>query len=114
MTQAACLAAFDTVMEEEGLPILGWRDLPVDNSVLGESVRPIEPRIRQIFVGRGKECADQDAFERKLFVVRKQIHHAVWDIDIEEGQHFYIPSMSTRTIVYKGMMLAEQGPASSK
>ncbi len=105
MTQAACLAAFDKVMEEEELPILGWRDLPVDNSVLGESVKPIEPKIRQIFVGRGKNCADSDAFERKLFVVRKRIHHEVWDIDIEEGSHFYIPSLSTRTIVYKGMML---------
>ena len=105
MTQAACLAAFDTVMEEEDMPILGWRDVPVDNSVLGESVKPIEPRIRQIFVGRGKDCSDQDAFERKLFVVRKQVHHAVWDIDIEQGQHFYVPSLSTRTIVYKGMML---------
>ncbi|MBL6931415.1 MAG: glutamate synthase large subunit [Rhodospirillales bacterium] len=105
ITQAACLAAFDKVTEEEELPILGWRDLPVDNSCLGESVKPIEPFIRQIFIGRGKNCKDNDAFERKLFVVRKQIHHEVWDIDIEEGAHFYIPSLSTRTVVYKGMML---------
>ncbi|HJN25259.1 MAG TPA: glutamate synthase large subunit [Rhodospirillales bacterium] len=105
MTQAACVAAFYKVTEEEGLPILGWRDVPVDNSVLGESVLPIEPLIRQVFIGRGDTCADNDAFERKLFVVRKQIHHEVWDINIEQGAHFYIPSLSTRTIVYKGMML---------
>ena len=53
MTQAACVAAFYKVTEEEGLPILSWRDVPVDNSVLGESVLPIEPLIRQVFIGRG-------------------------------------------------------------
>ena len=105
LTQAACLAAFDKVTQEEGLPVLGWRDLPVDNICLGESVKPIEPLIRQIFIGRGETIQDADAFERKLFVVRKRIHHEVWDVDIEEGAHFYLPSLSTRTVVYKGMML---------
>jgi glutamate synthase (NADPH/NADH) large chain len=104
-TQKACLHAFDKVVAEEGQSIIGWRDLPVDNSVLGESVKPIEPVIRQIFIGRGDNCADTDAFERKLFVIRKQVHHKVWDVELEDRGEFYIPSMSSRTIVYKGMML---------
>jgi len=104
-TRQKCIKAFDKVVPEEGQTILGWRDLPVDNSCLGESVKPIEPVIRQIFIGRGKDCADADAFERKLFVIRKRTHHALWDFDIEEKNQFYMPSLSTRTIVYKGMML---------
>jgi glutamate synthase (NADPH) large chain len=104
-TQDACIKAFDKIVAKEGQTILGWRDLPVDNSCLGESVKPIEPVIRQIFVGRGASCANTDAFERKLFVIRKQVHHEVWDVDLEERKQFYITSMSSRTIVYKGMML---------
>tara|TARA_B100000674_G_scaffold499396_1_gene544913 strand:+ start:14908 stop:19527 length:4620 start_codon:yes stop_codon:yes gene_type:complete len=104
-TQTACLKAFEAVVAEEGQNILGWRDLPVDNSVLGESVKPIEPVIRQIFIGRGRNCTNADAFERKLFVIRKQVHHKVWDVELEDREDFYIPSMSSRTVVYKGMML---------
>ena len=104
-TRTACLKAFDSVVSEEGQRIIGWRDLPVDNSVLGESVKPIEPVIRQIFISRGKNCVDRNAFERKLFVIRKQVHHRVWDDNLKDKGEFYIPSMSSRTIVYKGMML---------
>ena len=66
----------------------------------------MEPMIRQIFVGRGNNCPDTDAFERKLYVIRKQAHHLVWDDDLEDIAQFYMPSMSARTICYKGMMLA--------
>ena len=104
-TRRMCIEAFEEVVPEEGQTILGWRDVPVDNSCLGESVKPIEPVIRQIFIGRGSNCADADAFERKLFVIRKRTHHALWDFDIQEKTLFYIPSLSTRTIIYKGMML---------
>ena len=69
VTRIACINAFDSVVAEEGQSIIGWRDLPVDNSVLGESVKPIEPVIRQVFICRGKNCIDADAFERKLFVI---------------------------------------------
>ncbi|MBT3238465.1 MAG: glutamate synthase large subunit, partial [Rhodospirillaceae bacterium] len=86
--------------------IIGWRDVPVDNSYLGESVKPIEPVIRQIFIAKGKGFEDTDAFERKLFVIRKRVHHELWDHDIEDKKQFYITSLSTRTITYKGMMLA--------
>ena len=100
------------LIEQEGMEPLGWRDVPVDSSCLGESVRRLEPRIRQIFIGRGSGIADDNAFERKLFVARKQsftqlrsrVPHLV-----DDGK-FYIPSMSARTITYKGMMLAKDLP----
>ncbi|MEE8351292.1 MAG: hypothetical protein V3R37_03765, partial [Rhodospirillales bacterium] len=92
----ACADAIERVCEAEGQKLLGWRDVPVDNSYLGDSVKPIEPVIRQVFIGRGENCTDTDAFERKLFVLRKQAHHLVWDEDIEDIGHFYITSLSAR------------------
>ena len=102
----ACTSSIEAAIKNEGQILLGWRDVPVDNSYLGDSVKPIEPVIRQVFIGRGDTCTDTDAFERKLYVIRKLAHHLVWDDDIEDMGHFYITSMSARTIVYKGMMLA--------
>ena len=102
----ACTSSIEAAIKNEGQILLGWRDVPVDNSYLGDSVKPIEPVIRQVFIGRGDTCADTDTFERKLYVIRKLAHHLVWDDDIEDIGHFYITSMSARTIVYKGMMLA--------
>ncbi len=102
-----CCEAIETAVNNEGQTILGWRDVPVDDSCLGWSVKPIEPMIRQVFVGRAASCADADTFERKLFVIRKQAHHLVWDKGNIKNDQFYIPSMSARTIVYKGMVLAD-------
>ena len=94
-------------IQEGGQTVLGWRDVPVDNSDLGESVLPSEPVVRQVFVGRGENCPDQDAFERKLFVIRKRM-----DNEIRDAGHgvdaCYVCSMSSRTVNYKGMLLAGQ------
>ena len=106
-TRQACVDAFTTVLPQEGQVLLGWRDVPTDNSVLGFSVKPVEPVIRQVFMAPGPHCQDLAAFERKLFVIRKQVHHAIWDKGYVDSDQFYIPSLSTRTIVYKGMILAE-------
>ena len=106
-TRQACIEAITRVIAEEGQVLLGWRDVPTDNSVLGFSVKPIEPVIRQFFVARGADTPDMAAFERKLFVIRKQSHHAIWDKSAPDWEQFYIPSLSTRTVVYKGMILAE-------
>ena len=92
----------------EGQQLLGWRDVPVDNSGLGYSVLPSEPVIRQVFVGCGENCADQNAFERKLFVVRKQIDNRIRKLHLDGGEGFYFSSFSSRTLVYKGMLLAGQ------
>ncbi|MCW8915157.1 MAG: glutamate synthase large subunit [Magnetovibrio sp.] len=99
-----CLKAFDDVIKAEGQELLGWRDVPVDNSCLGESVKAQEPVIRQIFIKKAAPL-ELAAFERKLFVIRKQVHHAIWD-KTGDRANFYVPSLSTHTTVYKGMVLS--------
>jgi glutamate synthase (NADPH/NADH) large chain len=106
--RAACERVIADKIKAEGQNLLGWRDVPVDSSGLGESVKKEEPLVRQVFIGRGKNCADQDAFERKLFVIRKTVEHAVRALPDGQGNGFYVPSLSSRTMVYKGMLLANQ------
>jgi len=104
----ACEHLVEKFILAEGQVVLGWRDVPVDNGSLGPTVLLVEPMIRQVFIGRADNCADQDDFERKLFVIRKQIENAVRQLDINDGKMFYCPSFSSRTLVYKGMLLADQ------
>lgn len=104
--RAAGEAALERSIAAEGQIFLGWRDVPTDNSCLGHSVRPTEPVIRQAFIQRSPDCPAGDAFERKLFVIRKQTHHAIWSCDLPGRQQFYVASLSSRTVVYKGMILA--------
>ncbi len=92
----------------EGQTLIGWRDVPVDNRGLGYSVLPTEPVIRQVFVGCSENCGDQQAFERKLFVIRKQIDNRIRELGSDSERAFYFTSFSSRTIVYKGMLLAGQ------
>jgi glutamate synthase (NADPH/NADH) large chain len=103
-----CENLFADIISREKAVLLGWRDVPVNNASLGESVKLVEPVVRQIFIGCGSDCADQNAFERKLFVIRKQVENAVRDLPLDDGHAFYIPSLSSLTIVYKGMLLADQ------
>ncbi|HXQ53471.1 MAG TPA: glutamate synthase large subunit [Stellaceae bacterium] len=107
-TRAACEETIAQLIAAEGQGLLGWRDVPRDASVLGETIAPIEPVIRQFFVARGDNCADADAFERKLFVIRKQCHKSVRARALPEGSAFYIASCSTRTVIYKGMIIGER------
>jgi len=106
--RAKCEEILAGFIEAEGQTVLGWRDVPVNNSGLGESVKAVEPFIRQVFIGRGTNVKDQDAFERKLFVIRKQSENAVRELGLPHGKAFYLPSLSSRTLVYKGMLLADQ------
>jgi glutamate synthase (NADPH/NADH) large chain len=97
----------ERIIKEEGLSLLGWRDTPVYASAIGRVARASQPYIQQIFV----RCApgmDEDAFERKLYVVRKRAESEIRDSGIEDAEMFYIPSLSCRTIVYKGLLLAQQ------
>src|SRR5579863_5166132 len=107
-TRRACEAALVHFIAAEGQTLLGWRDVPVDSSVLGESIKPIEPVIRQVFIGRGANCPDVDAFERKLFIIRKQTHLRIRAQGLPEQSTFYIASLSARTIIYKGMVIPER------
>jgi len=104
----ACEYEIERAIKDEGQNILGWRDVPVDSSDLGESVKLVEPVIRQVFVGRGKGVTVTDALERKLYIIRKSAGHAIRSLHLAHGKEFYVPSMSARTIVYKGMLLAHQ------
>ena len=94
-------------IEAGGHRVLGWRDVPVDNSDLGETVLTSEPVIRQVFMACGGNCPDQDSFERQLFAIRKRMDNSIRQSDIEKSA-YYVTSMSSRTITYKGMLLAEQ------
>ncbi|GBE23345.1 ferredoxin-dependent glutamate synthase 1 [bacterium BMS3Bbin01] len=108
--RVVCENLLTELVIREGQQLLGWRDVPVDSSCLGASVRPIEPVIRQLFIGRGENIVDADHFERKLYVIRKQAHVQLAKRApglIERGE-FYVTSMSARTITYKGMMLAKR------
>ena len=107
-SRLACEYEIERAIKDEGQKLLGWRDVPVDNVDLGESVKLIEPVIRQVFVGRGAGVTVTDALERKLYIIRKSSGHAIQALSLEHGKEFYVPSMSARTIVYKGMLLAHQ------
>ncbi|OYX68434.1 MAG: glutamate synthase large subunit [Rhizobiales bacterium 32-66-11] len=106
--EAIVRAAFERLVAEEGLSLLGWRDVPTDNSSLGESVLPTEPRHVHIFLGRSESIADEDAFERRLFVLRKMISNVIYDAKDPRTAGYYPVSLSCRTLVYKGMFLADQ------
>jgi glutamate synthase (NADPH) large chain len=99
---------FEDLIKAEGQEFLGWRDLPVNNEVLGDIARNVEPHICQIFIGRGPGIADNRSFDRKLFIIRKQIEKAVRESSLSEKSYFYVCTLSCQTFVYKGLMLADQ------
>ncbi len=102
-----CEGILERILREEGLAVLGWRDTPVDASAIGRVARGSQPYIQQVFVGRAAGM-DENAFERKLYVARKRAESEVAGSDIEGREVFYIASLSARTIVYKGLLLAPQ------
>ncbi|MDO9366523.1 MAG: glutamate synthase large subunit [Methylotenera sp.] len=102
----ACEAIFTKIIAEENQRLLGWRDVPVDNSNIAQAARDVEPIMRQVFIA--SNAADQNIFERKLFVIRKRIEHAIRALELKDNAAFYMPSLSSRTIVYKGMLLANE------
>ncbi|MBM3556472.1 MAG: glutamate synthase subunit alpha, partial [Alphaproteobacteria bacterium] len=96
----------------EGQILLGFRDVPVNREGIGETVLATEPVVRQVLIGRGPTTPDQNAFERKLYVIRRQIENAVATRvrakDLPDIERAYIPSMSSRTLIYKGIFLGAQ------
>ncbi len=98
--------AFEKAAAAEGMPVIGWRDLPSDNSTLGKSAKASEPWVRQVFVKRHAACADDLSFERKLYVLRKVAHNAIRVGKVDTN--WYAPSFSCRTLVYKGMLTPHQ------
>ena len=104
----ACEYAIERAIKDEGQLLLGWRDVPVDNTDLGESVKQIEPVIRQVFVRRGPGVTVTDALERKLYVLRRSAGIAIRSLNLKHGSEYYVSSFSARTVVYKGMLMANQ------
>ena len=103
-----CQQIISNIVEEEGQVLLGWRDLPIDDSMLGPSAVAGEPDFKQVFIGRGEQIKDSAAFERKLYVIRKRAENTIWNSDLSEQELFYVPSLSYRTFVYKGMLTGTQ------
>jgi glutamate synthase domain-containing protein 2/glutamate synthase domain-containing protein 1/glutamate synthase domain-containing protein 3 len=134
--RATIEAVIENVVQEEGQTFLGWRDVPADDRLVGASAAAVEPYFKQVFIGVGEkrgrvqfsQSADENctrphfspgtrnrnpepsAFERKLYVIRKRIEHAVdkLPISLVDKKYFYIPSLSSNTLIYKGMLIADQ------
>ncbi len=109
-TQTFCRNIVEKTVRAEGQEFLGWRHVPICPDSVGEAAAEMQPELWQVLVGCGKQTVDQDAFERKLYVIRKVVEHTVAGADIPRTSEFYIPSLSSRTIVYKGMLLSEDLP----
>jgi glutamate synthase (NADPH/NADH) large chain len=108
-SRIACEQEIERAVLAEGQVVLGWRDVPVDFDMpMSPTVRAKEPVIRQIFIGRGPDIMVTDALERKLYVIRKSSGHAIQALNLIHGKEFFVPSMSARTVVYKGLLLADQ------
>ncbi len=101
-----CEKLFTEILVEEGLRLLGWRDVPVKSDQIGAQARTTEPFMRQIFIAR--DALNEAQFERKLYVIRKRVEKAVAESAIQGREHFYVSSLSAHTIVYKGLLLPHQ------
>ncbi len=108
-SRLACEQALERAVKAEGQILLGWRDVPVDAEMpMSPTVRLKEPVIRQIFIGRGADLIVPDALERKLYVIRKTASSAIQRLQLTHSLEYYVPSMSCRTVIYKGLLLADQ------
>jgi len=108
-SRLACEQELERSVRAEGQVVLGWRDVPVDREMpMSPRVREREPVIRQIFIGRGEDIMVPDALERKLYVIRKTASHKIQALKLKHGREYFVPSMSTRTVVYKGLLMADQ------
>jgi glutamate synthase domain-containing protein 2/glutamate synthase domain-containing protein 1/glutamate synthase domain-containing protein 3 len=103
-----CKGIFSQVIEEEGQVLLGWRQVPVDNSGIGKAARETQPVIEQIFIAKNKRIKDQLGFERKLYVIRKQLENRIRASRLEQKSFFYITNLSSRTFSYKGLLMPQQ------
>ncbi|MBV7484950.1 glutamate synthase-related protein [Bordetella sp. BOR01] len=108
-SRLACEQELERAVRAEGQIVLGWRDVPVDVDMpMSPTVRSVEPVIRQLFIGRGADVMVPDALERKLYVIRKTASHAIQAMRLAHGKEYFVPSASVRTVVYKGLLLADQ------
>lgn len=108
-SRLACEQEMERAIKAEGQVLLGWRDVPVNVDMpMSPTVRKKEPILRQVFIGRGNDVIVQDALERKLYVIRKTASANIQALKLKHSKEYYVPSMSSRTVVYKGLLLADQ------
>lgn len=108
-SRLACQQELERAIKAEGQVLLGWRDVPVDRDMpMSPAVRAKEPILKQVFVGRGSDVIVQDALERKLYVIRKTASAAIQNLKLKHSKEYYVPSFSSRTVIYKGLLLADQ------
>ncbi|MFM6986232.1 MAG: glutamate synthase central domain-containing protein, partial [Hydrogenophaga sp.] len=108
-SRLACEQEMERAIKAEGQVLLGWRDVPVNKDMpMSPTVREKEPIMRQVFIGRGADVIVQDALERKLYVIRKTASAHIQALKLKHSKEYYVPSMSSRTVVYKGLLLADQ------
>ena len=96
------------IAETEGQEVLGWRSVPTDSFYLGHTAKSVEPFVRQIFLKRSPDLEDDQAFERKLYVIRQRVTHAIAQSKAPGSEFFYVPSLSAKTLIYKGMLTTDQ------
>ncbi len=108
-SRLACEQEVERAIKAEGQVLLGWRDVPVNHDMpMSPTVKAKEPVLRQVFIGRGADVIVQDALERKLYVIRKTASANIQALKLKHSKEYYVPSMSSRTVVYKGLLLANQ------
>lgn len=99
---------FEEIVKEEGQQVLGWREVPIDESLIGEEAKRIRPHFLQVFIGRNPELSESMDFERKLYIIRRRAEKKIIPLSEGMGTDFYIASLSSKTIVYKGMLTSDQ------
>ena len=108
-SRLACEQEMERAIANEGQVLLGWRDVPVNKDMpMSPTVREKEPILRQVFIGRGNDVIVQDALERKLYVIRKTASAHIQSLKLKHSKEYYVVSMSSRTVIYKGLLLADQ------
>jgi len=108
-SRLACEQEMERAIADEGQVLLGWRDVPVNKDMpMSPTVRAKEPILRQVFIGRGNDVIVQDALERKLYVIRKTASAHIQSLKLKHSKEYYVVSMSSRTVIYKGLLLADQ------
>ncbi len=103
-----CEVLFEDIVATEGLRLLGWRTVPTEHSSLGQTAIASEPIVRQVFIARPDGLADDLAFERKLYVIRKLAKRGIRTAGLSGGEKFYVCSLSAKTMIYKGMLMPDQ------
>ena len=106
--RSICKETFKRIVTEEGQSLLGWRSVPIDDSGIGEGAKKTQPVFEQIFIGRNKDIDDEMSFERKLYVIRRQVENIILDSELKQKSSFYITNISCRTLSYKGLLMPGQ------